>query len=201
VEQLGKIIEWHDDRGFGFIAPLQGDSARIFFHIRDYRRSGRRPETGELVKYAAGQHEGRLRATSVRRAVAPARAKPAPVRARATPMRIPAGIQALFVLLYAGGLWWAIATQRLPPWFAFAVATMSVIAFMAYSLDKHAAQRHHWRTQESTLHLLELLCGWPGALIAQRMLRHKTRKHGYRVAFWCMVALNCGATAYWIAKS
>jgi len=62
-----------------------------------------------------------------------------------------------------------------------------------YAIDKSAARKGAWRTQESTLHLLSLAGGWPGALIAQQKLRHKTRKPSFRVVFWITVVLNCGA--------
>ena len=50
MEQLGKITEWRDDRGFGFITPMEGEKKPVFFHVRDYQQRGRRPEKGELVK-------------------------------------------------------------------------------------------------------------------------------------------------------
>ena len=205
MEQLGKITEWRDDRGFGFITPMEGEKKPVFFHVRDYQQRGRRPEKGELVKYAAAQKEGRLRATSVRRAIASRK----PVEARTTrtassrnarAWRIPAAVQYVVVMLYLAALGWAIAKQRLPIEFAFVVLVMSTITWMAYALDKHAAQRGRWRTPETTLHLLELLCGWPGALLAQQLLRHKTRKPDYRVAFWCMVILNYFAIWYWVTR-
>ena len=59
-----------------------------------------------------------------------------------------------------------------------------------------AAKRGAWRTPESTLHTLELLCGWPGAWLAQRLLRHKSVKTSFRVVFFLMVVLNLAALAY-----
>jgi uncharacterized membrane protein YsdA (DUF1294 family) len=62
-----------------------------------------------------------------------------------------------------------------------------------YAVDKSAASKGAWRTQESTLHLLALAGGWPGALVAQQKLRHKSRKHAFQSVFWLTVLLNCGA--------
>ena len=67
---------------------------------------------------------------------------------------------------------------------------MSVITFCAYGLDKFKAQKGLWRIPEKTLHILELCCGWPGALLAQRLLRHKSYKKSFRIVFWAMVVLN-----------
>jgi uncharacterized membrane protein YsdA (DUF1294 family) len=43
---------------------------------------------------------------------------------------------------------------------------------------------------ESTLILLGLAGGWPGAIIAQQVLRHKSNKKDFRSAFWASVVLN-----------
>lgn len=58
---------------------------------------------------------------------------------------------------------------------------------MAYAMDKSAAVGGGWRIRESRLHLLALVGGWPGALLAQQVLRHKTSKAGFRGVFWGMV--------------
>lgn len=68
----------------------------------------------------------------------------------------------------------------------------SIFAFAAYALDKSAAKNNQWRTEEGTLHLLGLIGGWPGALIAQRFLRHKSKEQSLQITFWVTVMLNCG---------
>jgi uncharacterized membrane protein YsdA (DUF1294 family) len=73
----------------------------------------------------------------------------------------------------------------------------SAITFVAYAIDKRAARKGSWRTKEKTLHLLALIGGWPGALLAQKLLRHKTAKQPFRGVFWLTVVLNCGALAGW----
>lgn len=78
---------------------------------------------------------------------------------------------------------------------AFIPAIACIITYMAYAADKHFAQNNRWRIPETNLHLLEFLGGWPAALIAQRVLRHKTRKASYRIVFWMMVVLNVFAMA------
>lgn len=92
----------------------------------------------------------------------------------------------LFLCIYAvvTVLW------RPPLWIAAAYAGMSLLTFVVYALDKAAAQAQRWRTAESTLHLLALACGWPGALLAQQWLRHKSAKQEFRSVFWATVVLN-----------
>ncbi len=75
---------------------------------------------------------------------------------------------------------------------------MSLIAIVAYYFDKRAARLGRPRTPEATLHVLELLGGWPGALLAQRLIRHKNAKVGYQVVFWLIVAVH---VAGWIAAA
>ncbi len=78
-----------------------------------------------------------------------------------------------------------------------AYSAMSVITFIAFWRDERAASRKAWRTPEATLHLLELLGGWPGALLGQRVLRHKSSKTSYRFTLWCINALHIAAWSAW----
>ena len=199
MERLGKVGEWNDERGFGFIAPLDGEPARVFFHVRDYRLDGRRPDVGELVKFTAQrQPDGKWRAQAVRRTVPAARTATPPPRAPVSPRpesALPGAVAAAGYALFIG---WAIHRGKLPFEVMFAVLALSAVTFVVYALDKHAAQTRRWRTPESTLHLLELAGGWPGAWIAQQSLRHKSRKPGYRVVFWTMIVLHLGTLAAWI---
>jgi uncharacterized membrane protein YsdA (DUF1294 family) len=73
---------------------------------------------------------------------------------------------------------------------------MSVLALVLYGRDKAAAGSGRWRTPESTLHVVALFGGWPGALLAQRIYRHKTRKQPFRTVFWYTVAANCALFAW-----
>ncbi|MFK3738426.1 DUF1294 domain-containing protein [Massilia sp. TN1-12] len=79
---------------------------------------------------------------------------------------------------------------------ALAYLGLSVVCFAVYANDKAAARRGGRRTPERTLLALALLGGWPGALIAQRRLRHKTSKAAFQRVFWLTVALNVAACAW-----
>ncbi|WP_407309275.1 DUF1294 domain-containing protein [Pseudomonas sp. nanlin1] len=70
----------------------------------------------------------------------------------------------------------------------------SAVAFALYGSDKRRARQARQRTPEKVLHGLELCGGWPGALLAQQMLRHKTRKVSFQVTFWLIVAVH---QAFW----
>lgn len=75
-------------------------------------------------------------------------------------------------------------------WIAAAYLGMSLLTFVVYAIDKAAARVQRRRTAESTLHLLALACGWPGALLAQQSLRHKSVKQPFRTVFWLTVVIN-----------
>ncbi|MCX2899555.1 DUF1294 domain-containing protein [Pseudomonas mandelii] len=76
-----------------------------------------------------------------------------------------------------------------------AYGIVSVLAFLLYWSDKHKARTDRWRTPENVLHAVELAGGWPGALVAQQVFRHKTRKISYQVLFWAIVLLH---QVFWI---
>ena len=78
-----------------------------------------------------------------------------------------------------------------------AYACMSVVAFALYWRDKRRAQRGLWRVPEATLHIVELLGGWPGAWLAQRALRHKSSKRDYQLVFRTIVAIHAAGWIWW----
>jgi len=78
-------------------------------------------------------------------------------------------------------LWPAVATLYL---------FFSIVAFFHYARDKSAARSGRRRTSEQRLLVLGLVGGWPGALLAQLTLRHKTAKRSFQLRFWLSVAIN-----------
>ena len=85
------------------------------------------------------------------------------------------------------------------PVLAMCYAFASVVCFAAYAMDKRAARTNRRRTPEQTLLLLGLACGWPGAFLAQVMLRHKTSKRSFQMKFWLTVVINIALVALVIA--
>ena len=84
----------------------------------------------------------------------------------------------------------AAHTGQLPVWLAAWITAASLLTLVLYALDKRAALRQRWRIPESRLQLLALAGGWPGALLAQGWLRHKTAKRPFQWVFWLCVAVN-----------
>jgi uncharacterized membrane protein YsdA (DUF1294 family) len=75
------------------------------------------------------------------------------------------------------------------------VFTLSGLTLGFYAWDKRQAKKHGWRVPEKRLHLLSLLGGWPGALLGQRWLRHKSVKTKFRLVFWLTVLVHLAIAA------
>jgi uncharacterized membrane protein YsdA (DUF1294 family) len=80
------------------------------------------------------------------------------------------------------------------------LAGVNLATFTAYLYDKSVAASGTalWRVPEAVLHLLALVGGTPGAFAGQRLLRHKTRKEGFRIWFWVIVAVQAAALGGWL---
>lgn len=171
--QSGTIVEWVEDKGYGWVKS--GDK-RYFVHIKDFEAGQRRPRAGEAVRFIQGvDAKGRMCAKSV--------------SFLKSGGRVDFGVWLLLGVLLVLPL---LAILWLPlPWWqgAGAILVMSAITYGLYAHDKTRAKSSGWRVPESTLHLAESLGGWPGALLAQRRLRHKCSKGSYQVVFWGIVAL------------
>ena len=107
---------------------------------------------------------------------------------------MPLLLAALFIVLLACAAWFAC----LPPVVPAAYGIFSISAFAVYAIDKSAARHGRWRTPEKTLHLLALIGGWPGALLAQRTLRHKSQKPSFQAVFLLTVLANCAALGWYL---
>ncbi|WP_180125779.1 cold shock and DUF1294 domain-containing protein [Rhodoferax sp. BLA1] len=185
----GTLTTWHDDRGFGFLQADQGGNP-VFVHIKAFLPGSGRPQlnlayTFEVETGAKGKRAinvAPVRAARVAQATGPSRQRPSAAPwGTATLLVIP-----VFLVLYA-----VVAVLWRPPlWVAGAYLGLSLLTFIVYAMDKSAARAQGWRTAESTLHLLALVGGWPGALLAQQWLRHKSRKQEFRAVFWATVLLN-----------
>ncbi|MDH2248356.1 DUF1294 domain-containing protein [Stutzerimonas kunmingensis] len=221
MEQRGTLKSWNDQKGFGFIRPQQGGED-VFAHISAVHGE-RRPLVGDRVLYVSGRDpQGRLRAEHLRldapltldqpairqrpgsqRKPAEQQARPrATARAAGKPARqlVAGNIQQLPLKLVLFGLLCLLplagSLLRLGAVLPLAIyAVASLLTFVLYWRDKHSALKDRWRTPETTLHFFELAGGWPGALVAQQVFRHKTRKLSYQLAFWLIVMLH---QAFWI---
>lgn len=189
--RAGEVVRWDNDRGFGFISPDNG-SSNVFVHISDLAPGSTRPRVGDRVDFSLERDErGRMHATRVMVAAAPdaddlAAGSPS-VRRR--PQRWSVieltSVVGLAVLLTTG-----VVSYEMSIAIPIVTVLISLVAAFAFADDKRRAEEGRWRTSESSLLLLCLLGGWPGAIAAMRWYRHKTTKASFLGAFWLTVFVH-----------
>ena len=190
----GAIVMWNDQKGFGFIRPAGHESGEDdhFVHISAFKKGmPRRPEVGDEVHFRPADLPGKKRASFAR--LDQARPEPQPFvlipkkRSWATNLLI------LAPLAFSGYL--LLRAKNPLPFFCYAF--FSVITMVVYGADKTHAAIRSWRIPEIYLHILEIMGGWPGALMAQNEFRHKTRKSFYQVVFRGIIVLHLAVWAFY----
>ena len=177
--QQGQVIRWHDEKGFGFIQPDAGGK-QVFFHIRVVRGRRGRPAQSDLVSFSSSiDAQGRLQADQVVYA--------RPKTAVQHPLTSRRGVTAVVLLSTVIGLF---LFANLPIEILGWLLLLNLITYAVYRQDKRKAQQGEWRTTESTLHLMSLLGGWAGALLAQQILRHKSSKAEFLFTFRLTLLIN-----------
>src|SRR4051812_46865245 len=76
---------------------------------------------------------------------------------------------------------------------ALVIVVMNVFAFVFFWADKRAAELGERRISESTLLLLAIFGGSPGAIAGQRYWRHKTRKEPFRSMLFAIAGIQGAA--------
>jgi uncharacterized membrane protein YsdA (DUF1294 family)/cold shock CspA family protein len=195
MQFTGTLKSWNDDRGFGFIEAAQGGQ-EIFVHIKAFPAGTGRPSLGQQLIFAVETTDnGKKRARSVQY---PARSRAHKSQRAESPA--PWTLPRLLVIPAFAAIYGYVAWRwGFRPPVLLAYLGLSLVAFMAYAFDKSSAIAGRWRTREETLHLFAVAGGWPGALLAQQVLRHKMSKPGFVGVFWITVALNVAAFVGWHA--
>jgi uncharacterized membrane protein YsdA (DUF1294 family)/cold shock CspA family protein len=192
----GIIKSWRGDKGFGFIQPNEGEKD-IFIHIRDLKHDNYKPIIGDKVVYKIiTDKNGKIRAydafikgQKICNTVREETFKKQSFHHSKEKSKfglVPRIIIALIPFILSA---WLLITKSISlPLFAYLI--FSPVTFLCYAYDKSMALKDQWRVAESTLHLFELLGGWPAALIAQYTIRHKNKKQSFQITFWLIVFIH-----------
>lgn len=194
----GVIKSWNDERGFGFIEPNQGGQ-EIFVHVKAFRGLRERPLAAQRVTFQVEiGPQGKKRAVNVEQARLPVVRARNGVRSRSKKQGAAewGGASLFAVPAFVVVLFFGYTFGQPPRWMLWLYPLISVVTFLAYAADKSAARQGAWRTSEQTLHVLALVGGWPGAIVAQQLLRHKSSKAEFRLVFWGTVLMNIVAFVF-----
>ena len=191
MRDQGRLVEWFDDKGYGFIQPSDPAKDRVFLHIKDFAKQGPRPIVGCALDYTVILDErGRYKAQQVMYLKASQtktfqknKDQKVQHKKQLQPMQILCVVYIVtLAILSVAGLLSGILL--------LGISLVNAATYWFYAQDKEAAQLGNRRVPENTLHLLSFLGGWPSAWLAQQKLRHKTQKQPFRQIYFCTIALN-----------
>lgn len=187
----GKLIKWDNSKAFGFIAP-NGDSRHIFIHKSAFSNRNRIPQINDIITFS------KVKDKQGRNCAIGATFSGENLQKKAG--RNKSELSIYLAMTFLGLMLAAELMGHIPRNLAIAYFSLSLLTFLVYWIDKIKAKRNAWRTTESTLHMLALFGGWPGAAIAQQTLRHKSKKKEFRIVFWLTVVVNVAALV-WLKSS
>ncbi|MBB5203905.1 uncharacterized membrane protein YsdA (DUF1294 family)/cold shock CspA family protein [Inhella inkyongensis] len=195
-QERGRVSQWDAAKGLGFVQPEAGGPRLL---LRRVDLAGRlrftAPALNEPVRFTRAGPREAPRATQVHTLRPPpvervprsptARSGSPEQQSRQLSSQRLLIIPVFALLLGAIHLAWPLA-KPVPMLYS----ALSMALFVVYGLDKWAAKRGTARVAETSLHLIALMGGWPGALLGQHIFRHKTAKPSFLRWTWAMVALN-----------
>lgn len=185
MKYQGRIQQWDDAKGYGFVEP-NGGGTRAFTHIKAFKQRSRRPVNGDIIIYEVEQdRNGNHRACNIS-LLEDHKAK----RLRANKPTSQRKRNIIILSIFFGALALLTFSGRLPVMVPIIYGALSMLALLFYGIDKWAAKNDMWRVSEAKLHILSLLGGWPGALLAQQIFKHKRSKSSFMRVYWVTVLVN-----------
>lgn len=162
--QSSTVISWKTEQGYGFMKNPNG-GADLFLHINDIQGK-LEPKCGDTVRF-------RLKTDEKGKTVVYG-ARIAGFNAFSTLSWIATTLVAATPFVLS-----AITFKRSPlPLISYSI--MSTVCFFMIKIDKRRAEDGRWRIPDDSMHLAQLLWGWPGTLIAQKIYFHKARKKTFQ---------------------
>lgn len=183
----GYVIHWNDEKGYGFI-QLNPKYQNLFFHISTFAYHHCRPKIDDAVIFTVepGKNNGwqAKRVVLLQDQDAIYENSICDIAENSHPKKFEGFLYAALDALY----FLILSYISLP--LAITAAVLSVLTVALYSYDKKAAAAGERRVPDASFHIASLLGGWPGALFARPMLRHKIRQQRFKVFFWASIVIN-----------
>jgi uncharacterized membrane protein YsdA (DUF1294 family)/cold shock CspA family protein len=178
IMHTSKIVEWDRHKGFGY---LRHQKSRLFLHRRDFSEHHKRPAKGDRIRYRIGSDsKGRLCAVD---------ALHVNDGGKITVFTLLLLVILVTMPVFAWSHYLLVKKPELSLLLPLPLI-INIITYFVFKRDKALARAKAWRTSEAMLHFLELIGGWPAALLAQKQYRHKCSKTDYKTTYWLIVILN-----------
>lgn len=87
------------------------------------------------------------------------------------------------------------------PWYVLAFVSVNAATFLLYGLDKLLAAFQTRRIPERTLQFTAFLLGSPGALVAMKVFRHKTRKTSFQFVLAFLVLAQAAIVVFLLYRN
>ncbi|MBF7682549.1 cold shock and DUF1294 domain-containing protein [Acinetobacter sp. B5B] len=192
MRDQGRLVEWFDEKGYGFIQPQDRTKSRVFLHIKDFAKRGPRPIVGCALEYTVVvARKGQFTAKSVVYLnVQQSRSTSATFESFPQKQSSKLDKMTIVIIIYWLILFTLDTMGKLPSAYFLLSIICSVVTYFLYKKDKTSAVSGEWRVPEVTLHIFAILGGWSIAWFMQQKLRHKTQKKSFRQMYWFTVLLN-----------
>ncbi|WP_137150424.1 DUF1294 domain-containing protein [Devosia sp. FKR38] len=193
MRRSGKLVQWNNNAGFGFVRDSAGND--FYVHISKLKTDQPRPRIGDTLEFGlVTGRKGRPAASDI--TVTPA-AEPVPDRSMRDVTRPPQamsrftiGLRVVAATMMTLLLLLAMMAQHAPLWLGATYALMGTASALLYRFDKFYALSGRWRVSETNLHLVDLCFGTIGGLAAQELYRHKTVKPAFVATTWAIALLH-----------
>lgn len=187
VRKKGILTTWNDGKGYGFITPV-GEKKEIFIHISEFQGH---PLLNDRISFTLSKDKnGRDCAINA------IKFDTAKITFQIKKTNHISIFSILIITIFYFILFYLIHDKKIATYTILYYLLMSVFTFYIYSKDKDFSQDGNWRISEQTLHLLSMMGGWLGALIAQDKLNHKSSKTNFRILFFITIILNIALLFY-----